>query len=509
MKSIDIGNTNGGWITGASDNRGHRYFFLCIGLAAFFLGAGFFFMQPEWYGLIVGLVYVAISLYFIIQFDKGVYLLIFAVPFHPDYFGILINTSWNFKIGGSYIDRLPFFVPITIAVFAGYLLSRWSKLREFQTNKLRTAFIILLVYGAGLTFYVPNFWHSFHQYFILVFNLMLFTVVFHSIEDEQAHRKVMWFWVFIAIATGLFSSSLFLMTGDALKISYPISEHLVFKMLVGVGAAAPTGLISRAHAFSTPHELGFFMNMSSAIAMGLMLSEKNKLRRWFLIGVIYFFICINLLTLGRGALGGLIIMLAFFVVAVKVMRKRFFMFSVLFIVGLIVTLQGENLIMNTVFLRDPVVTRIVKITETFANKAGIENQAPQRMEIWKKGFKNLKKSNLLGVGPGNVKYYQRDPHAHSVYFSFLFDFGLVGLGVIIFIAGTLLLGMLKFVDRQTNYMQLMNVSILGGGFAVGVHALVDFEYNTAVVWLFLAVAFATLSLTKQEAASKKSDEEPA
>jgi len=506
VKSIITEHADGRWLAGALDNQESYSFAVCIGFAVVTLALGLLFMSHEWHVFLVGFVYVSISLYLVVKFNKAVYLLILLVPFHPDYAGILLKTSWNFKVGESAIDRIPISVLIILAAFAGYQLNRWSKLRQFQDNTLRKAFFILLGYAAILTFYAPNFWHSLFQYLILVVNVMLFTVVFHSIEDELTYKKIMWYWIFVAIAMGFFSCSLFLMSNNVWDVSYPISEYLVFKESIAAGPIATSGLIGRAHVFSTPHELGFFMNMSLAIAMGLLLSEKDKARKWFLIGTIYFFVCINLLTLGRGAFVGLVTTLTFFLLAVKVIRMRFFIFAAIFAIGVVGTLQVENVVMNSIFLRTPVTTRIVKVTETFANKAGIESQAPERMKIWKKGFRDLKKSNFVGLGAGNFKYYQRAPHAHSVLLSFLFDFGLVGLGVVVFIAGTMLVGMFKFLNRQETYMQLMNVSVLGGVMGTGIHALVDFEYNSPLVWLFIAVAFVTINLTRQEAASDKSKE---
>jgi hypothetical protein len=44
----------------------------------------------------------------------------------------------------------------------------------------------------------------------------------------------------------------------------------------------------------------------------------------------------------------------------------------------------------------------------------------------------------------------------------------------------------------------MCVIFLGGLIAMGVHGLVDFEYNTPLIWLYLGMAVATLNLTTYE-----------
>lgn len=503
MEGLHLENKGRGWLTGLPDNLQSHSLAFWWALIALILTAGFFYMDAKWYSFLIALLYMVVSLYLVVKFNKGVYLLILLVPFHPQYVGFIIKSSWNLNVGNTPINRIPVSGPIILAVFAGYLLCRWSKLKQFPYTPLSKAFLILFSYGAVLVFYAPNFWHSLAQHFLFVSNIMLFTVIFQSIEDERAHKKAMWFWVFLAVVMGLFALSLYIIRKDFIQINYPISEYLLFLVTIATGPVSSSGYIMRAHAIATPHELGLFMNMSFAIAMGLLLSEKDRVRRWFLIWALCLFFGINLLSLGRGSLIGLIAMCAFLLVAVKVIRKNFFIYSAIFIFGLLFTLQTENVIMNALFLRVPLESRIFMVAETLNNKSTLDKQAPGRMKMWKAGLKHLSKTGFAGLGPGNFKYYVRAPHAHSVYFSFLFDFGLIGLGVIIYIVAALLVGMLGFVNQQTTYLQFMNVSILGGAIGTGVHALVDFEYNTPVVWLYLAVTFATLGLMRSEAVSAK------
>lgn len=464
------------------------------------LSLGFLSMVVKWYSLLIFLLYVAVSFYLILKFKKGIYLCIILVTIHPVAIAISITSNWNEYLVGVPLAKIPIYAPIVLPFFGGYILSKWSRLKDFPSTPLSKAYLFLLAYGAALLFYVPNLWFSLFEYLFLALNIMLFAAVFHSVEDEREHKRIMWCWVCFAVMTGFFSLALYLIDTNAFVINYPITKYLVLDGNIKTGATTASGYITRAHAFSSTHEFGLFMNISFSIALGLLLSERDRLRRWFLLGTLVFFISMNLLTMGRGALGGLIMMFTFLVIALKPLRMRFFLFSTVFLLGLLFIIQAENIIMGAAFTRQKLNVRIFKILE---KTSSMQQQAPERIRIWKEGFRLLKKSGFAGIGPGNFKYNVNTPHAHSVYFSFLFDFGIIGLGILACIGVTLMRGMLWFVKSQNTYLQYMNVSMIGGLIAIGIHSLVDFEYDSSLIWLYVSIAFATLRLVRSELATTK------
>ncbi|MEK7224280.1 MAG: M28 family peptidase [Bacteroidota bacterium] len=116
----------------------------------------------------------------------------------------------------------------------------------------------------------------------------------------------------------------------------------------------------------------------------------------------------------------------------------------------------------------------------------------------------LLQGNLLkGMGIGTSKTYLDAPnggcpHAHSIYFSTLFDLGLIGTAIVSLAFFVFLRDFLKMVKFQQTNLQLMFLCCCGGLVATLTHGTIDFEYNTPEIWFFFGLTVATLNLAKQE-----------
>jgi O-antigen ligase len=105
----------------------------------------------------------------------------------------------------------------------------------------------------------------------------------------------------------------------------------------------------------------------------------------------------------------------------------------------------------------------------------------------------------LGLGTGGLRYYKDPlPHAHSIYFSTLFDFGVIGALLLVGLIIALITKLFKLISYQTTYAQIMLVASTGSLLVVGVHGLVDFNYLDYIVWWTLGMVTATILLVDHE-----------
>ncbi|MBI3378238.1 MAG: O-antigen ligase family protein [Nitrospirae bacterium] len=395
-------------------------------------------------------------------------------------------------------DRIPIFAPIIIISFLGMMLATISVIKSKGIrNPFAIANIILFLYGATTLLYTQNLEHSTVQLFIVFLNACLFSLFVNSIEDEKMHRKVMWCWVISGGLQALITILLYFVVyppSGLFVYQHSISKNFAFVLELMTGYETD-GYIKRGSAFTYAHESALLMNLTLAVAIGLFAWENKLFRRLILIVISILSIAANLLAMSRGGTGVLIIMAFFIFLFTRKYNRHFFLICIIFLLSVFAIFEAQNTILNSV-MRTKVSPRLlVRGVETVSSSKQV---APDRVHMWKKGFKKLKKTLFLGLGVGNFNYYLKKVHSHSLYFSFLFDFGVIGVGILISLIMSLYRCFIVPQGDQSSYMQIMRIAILGGIVAIGVHGLVDFEYKRTLIWFFLGMAIPTASLARQE-----------
>jgi oligosaccharide repeat unit polymerase len=438
-----------------------------------------------------------------IKYAWGIYPLLFLIPVNSTYIGITIKRLWPFHIGDTLMDTVPLFAPLMLLVFSSFLLSKWSKThRSTPYNPLRPALVVLLTYAALQILWVPDRVHSIHQYLLLCLNIMLFAVVTHAINDDASHRRLVWAWVWVGIVLGIIMCALFFVESKELMHVYELLDGVNLDVNIKAGAMTTGGKIRRGTSLTTSHESGLIINVAFAAALGLLLTEKHKGKRKLLMAFLAFFIAINLLGMSRGALGAMIVMVVYLLATISVLKKHFYVLLTAFLVFFMGTMFVENMILSDIFLRNTATPRVIEMfsRKSDSNENVAQQQVPGRIKIWQQGLGELRNTLYTGLGPGNFKYLVKAPHAHSIYFSFLFDFGLLGAGIIAAIVMTIIRDTSILLRSQATYSSLMGTALSGGAVAVALHGLVDFEYNTTSLWFFLALLLSVIGLTKKDAA---------
>ena len=256
------------------------------------------------------------------------------------------------------------------------------------------------------------------------------------------------------------------------------------------------------------HELALMANLALAVSFGHFLTKPGQLKKAFLVVSMVMFIFVVLHTQSRGGLGALLVMGFFAFFAFQVTRKYFIRLFPFFVVGVSViyfvqfnaveVITHKNMTPRLIVLGE----KMVKSQELFSPG---QKEKTSRKILWKKSFKKYKDYVIEGFGVGNLKKFMHAPHAHSVFLSFLFDFGMIGLVSIMFIVGALVKCFKVLLRYQTSYSQIMSIAFGVGLVAIGFHGQFDFEYNTTLLWLYLGLTVASFRISYQGICGTDSD----
>jgi|GEM_PF-4585441 len=435
--------------------------------------------------------------------EKSIYLLIFLIPVTTWAVYLLIRGDWNFIVGNVFIDLIPIYLPILTCSFIGLVLTRWARIKILSyPNPLRVPLVILLLYAALTLLWTPNIGHSLFQFVALLMNVILFVLLVSIINDETILRKVMWCWLLSVTSQGILALA-FLFFDTTFSL-WEISANTAFGISIFGGFLQPSGYPQVASGLQDTHETALIMNLGLAVALGLLLTSRKRWQKVLLLCIAALLLVVLLKTETRQGMVALLVMTTAFFIMVKSLRRWITLLLpllYLLILGVYFT-QHYTLAAIFEYKMSPRLlnlgTKVLKTGDVVDPELKSTKEKPGRRKLWGKGFKKYHPVALFGLGVGNFKYHLKAPHAHSIYFSFLFDFGLAGLLFLFSFFYILIRASLTVIGHQQTYLQIMSVACMGGFIALGVQGMVDFEYNTTTFWLFSGLAVATLNLTGKQ-----------
>jgi O-antigen ligase len=142
-----------------------------------------------------------------------------------------------------------------------------------------------------------------------------------------------------------------------------------------------------------------------------------------------------------------------------------------------------------------------QLQEVFLSSGGgvPTKSAAGRIDMWKRGLELFSASPIEGAGIGAIRIYTKYPNAHSVYFSILFELGLVGMSLFLIAAGLFLEGLYSAVkiceDRQLSVFLYAFLSVL---IATAFESLIHFELAQELIWLILGIGAALISIVSKQ-----------
>ncbi|MEO5359276.1 MAG: O-antigen ligase family protein [Nitrospirota bacterium] len=450
---------------------------------------------------------IVLSVLFLIKPTWGVYCLIFLVPVSRETVYFAFTGTWNihfiFKQSEFYLNAMPLYTPVLLMTCAGFVLHRWASLNNVRLRAdIRVLFGAIAVYAAITLYWTENLLHGISQYYYLVSNIMLFTVVVYTAVAENAHRKILWCLLFSCLLEAVLS---YWFRALDTYIDYGFIGDVVYGIRIYGGLLASDGSPEQAHGLQDAHETATLMNIFIGVATALFLTVKTKESKIFLGLCVVIGLSVVIGTESRAGAGAFIVMAMCFLFVNKRTSKHFTRYVVVLLATALVFYVVEQKIFSTIAGKDTTIMRLLRIGGQIVDSGDIidpglsksETAGQGRRTIWGHGFSGLVTKWPVGIGIGSYKYLYNTPHAHSVPFSFLFDFGLIGFAMFFLTFYTIIKHYLKLIKLQETYMQLMSMCLMSTLAAVIVHGCFDYDYTYPLFWLFGGLLYSTLLLAAE------------
>jgi len=417
----------------------------------------------------------------VVCYRPVLYPLLFLAPFESNFLGLATYYRWSVKE----IDLLPLFPFLLVFPLIGLALSRLSRSsRPPYPDALRPVFAAFAVWAMLSMAWAPLFAHSLLHCSIVVCNIILYFYVVGIVDDETFLRRVMNCLIVYGVLVAL--ANIVVRYSPQVAYKVPLLEHINFEFYI---RGMKTNFRSRS--IANDNMTAYTLNLFMSIAGAHLLCAKGLLKRLLLAATLLFMLWGMLLCQSKGGTISFVVLVGFFLVAFKRVRRYFFLWGP--IAG---GLFFAVFYAQTLYLADPKTPRLLF-------QIGTESLSWRwRVDLWSRFWDKLISGSLFeGLGAGGLIYDAHVPHAHSIYFSVLFDFGLVGFAL-------MLLGMVILTARfarlrrhQETYPQTLFIALCGGLVTMAAQGVFDSSYLMPVITLFLGLTSASYALARRGVAA--------
>lgn len=434
----------------------------------FFISLMFFIPWPVFSLLFYFLFVVLLFVY--VRPIYGIYLLIPVIPLRN------INLVSDLTLR-THDERYPISILLVILIYGLSTVHRVAgKEGNSSYNKMTILLFFIVIWAFITLFWTIDIYHGVNTLLGLVTGVFVLSLFQTNIKNRVDVKKIFYCIVFASFfwATLTFISKCYY-DGSILEIN--ISRNVLLEFEITKAGNRPGG-------FAGPHFSGSVLSMSLFIIMAVFLDSKGIIK--FLLTLLGLFVIMNIfLTGSKGPVIGLILGLYFTILINPTMRKRvtswFFFVSVTLILVYLfnIAVFHEKRLTST--------SKISKISVT------------SRIEYWKAGFEMMS-NRWIGAGAGGfAKVVDPVPHAHSFYFSILFDLGIIGLLLFsIFILWRIIEMIKTMAVSHDKFLQSALYCLTGALVAYFINGIVDMEYTDIHFWMFLGIIGALVNVIKRQ-----------
>ncbi|MCW5202253.1 O-antigen ligase family protein [Desulfobulbus sp. US4] len=429
----------------------------------------------------------------------GLYLLVLLVPATPFSVGFIIVAPWNYEIANRYADIIPFFTPLVPLTIAGLLFIKFSRLEQvnFRDPLLLISMLLLGYAGISMT-WSANPEHSVFAFSIFLGNVLLYLAVVALTNNKERYRVLIWTWIISMTVQSIIAMSLF--SYKNVTVSHDLLPTFLFHFKMFGGMLQDTGAPNPAAGLQDFHETSLLTNMAAAFTFGMLFTVPKRSKKFALLALLFlFFLFITMRTESRAGIGSMLVMLTTLALLIPPLKYRRLRTSVLFIIcaGSLYTATHLYLYTMTDVDKKP---RMVFIIEEILGggkliDTGHKKKEGGRMYMYKRAFRTFFSNKpLRGLGVGNLKYLVLLPHAHSLYFSLILDFGLAGLLFLAALVYILLQRLYLIIKLPGSPTRTMALAATSGLIGTSVHCLIDFEYLYTSLWLILGLVMTSYNM---------------
>ena len=405
--------------------------------------------------------------------------LIFLAPFDPSFLGIEFTYEWSVP----YKSSIPLFTVLLVFALLGLGLSKLRRGSRILTQDGLKPVLAMLLFWSGLgVLWAPIYEYGMLHFCIMASNIMLYLFITESIDSEKILREAFWGAMVFGVLLGIYS--IVMRYYDSQVFEYKLWERgfLQFRIM---------GLDwnDRTRTVNIENLSAFVANLFMSINIGLLIWEKDRLRRIILIASLCIMLFGFFLTMSRGGSLAYILMVMFIIFVFKRLRKYFISLGLasggLFILTYIASL---------LYLASQKPPRfLAKDVDTY-NHAILT-----RMNYWKVGFDKIFSDELWnGFGTGGFKYHCFNCYSHSIPFGFLFDYGLMGCVLFILIVTIVAARVMSMLPHQKTFSQTMFMCLSGGMLATAFHGLFDLHPALSVLYMYLGLFTVTYFFARRD-----------
>jgi len=243
--------------------------------------------------------------------------------------------------------------------------------------------------------------------------------------------------------------------------------------------------------FKDPNIFGDFLAVSSAMALPLAFVAKSWLKRLAIVGGVALCLAAIFWTGSRGALAGFLIAAVVVVIALRIPLWQ----KVVFLAGAaLLVAAGIAFFVDPLWIQNKVIG--VWQDESWMDRVRIVQSALA-----------MSHDHLIGVGAGNfsaIYPYYRDPlvrfdlvESHTMLATILVEYGVVGLGVFLWLLWRFLSRTALVVWREkAGRVQALATGVLAGGFAVIAQSFTYSLETSKYLWLTIGLGMALYGMSQ-------------
>ncbi|MBI5644259.1 MAG: hypothetical protein HY954_12385 [Deltaproteobacteria bacterium] len=338
----------------------------------------------------------------------------------------------------------------------------------------RVVFILILFFVAwtGISlFWTHNYNQGVNDFLTLMSSVLMVQMFLVFINDRETLFKVLSIFSLLGLGLGIL-----LVTSKWYSGSETISilSDLKIKLSIIKDAKRPGG-------FAPPNLASLVINIFIFANMAL-LYRGGFLMKAFRVLVILFLISSHLIVSSKAGLLNMVMGLAIFIFTVPQLRNWRIRIATAFtvLVGFAVAVAGNVLINRFILL--------------FEKGVGTKGD---RLGWWATGFGKLYESGGIGTGVGGfMQYILPAAGPHSLYFSILFDLGIIGI-LLFFLLIILTINHIVLALRKTKDNELIYVTYCFNTALIitGWHGVIDGDYQQQFFWVLLAIVIAIAKIT--------------
>lgn len=400
----------------------------------------------------------------------------------------------------DYYAHLPLFLPVA----AGALLTLPATLdRRREHRELLFIFLLLLVfcYAAVTVLWSPIPRYSLTCLGIMASGLALLTVLYAAVDSPRSARRLAYLFVCMVVLQGI-GALLCHFLGDVEErhtLDWQVLEGLNLRLMAVTGYLSEDGRFNRLGGVVPPNIMSAHFNLGLILALGLLVRERRLLLRLLLAVGAVFLVFMVLGTMSRAGAAVLVGSPALFLILSRRVRPLCLLTLPLLLFVVVGTYKAQNAMIGAL-MGGAYTPRLEGRSEDQVKSGNVDTD---RQKWWRKGLKALRDTGYLGTATATFHTITGMFYAHSLYMSYLIEFGLVGLGLFLLACAYLLSRYLALLHHQESFAQAMNPAFLAGFVGLLVHGLVDFDYLDMHTWAFLGLALGFVRLAREEVAATR------